>query len=211
MSSTDPRTELEHALLELKKHAANHVNLSRLQLALLGLRQPAGDEAVRVAVLGVNGGRAAAAREVLRVLLADPLKGEEEWEARLEKAEKGVPVLVKVGRERPPGGLERKSMFEEVHVSSPGLDAHNLEVLLMDVNPPAGDGAKVEEALLNLPVDIISGANRFSPIMTPVHKTVLVAEGIMGVPAVSGLPANEEHGAVFSAVNLPGYKPGADT
>ena len=212
--AADPRTELENALLDLKKHAANYVNLSRLQLALLGLRQPAGEESVRVAVLGINNGqadRAEVAKEVLRLLLADPLKEEEEWERKLAGAKRGIPVLVKIGkREDAARGLERKSMFEELHVSAPGLDGHKLEVLLMDVNPPAGSGEKAEEALLDLPVDIISGANRFSPIMTPVHKTVLVAEGLTGVPSVSGLAANTEHGAIFSVVDLPGYHPPAD-
>ena len=214
MPPANPRMELENALLELKKHAANYVNLSRLQLALLGLRQPAGEESVRVAALGVNNGQAGpseAAKEVLRLLLADPLKEEQEWEKRLAGVKAGVPVLVKVGQDKPGGGLERKSMFEEVYVSAPGFDSHKFEILLMGVNAPAGDKEKVEEALLDLPVDIVSGANRFSPIMTPVHKTVLVADGIMGVPAVSGLPPNEEHGAIFSAVNLPGYQPEADT
>lgn len=209
----DPRIELENALLDLKKYAANYVNLSRLQLALLGLRQPAGEESVRVAVLGVNNGQAGpsdAAKEVLRLLLADPLKDEQEWERRLEGVKRGVPVLVKVGQDKPEGGLERKSMFEEVYVSAPGFDGHKIEILLMGVNAPAGDKEKVEEALLDLPVDIISGANRFSPIRTPVHKTVLVADGIMGVPSVGGLPPNEEDGAIFSAVNLPGYQPEAD-
>lgn len=166
-----------------------------------------------MAVLGVNNGRAGhsdAAREVLRLLLADPLKDEQEWETRLAGVKRGVPVLVKVGKDKPQGGLERKSMFEEIHVSAPGFDGHKIEILLMGVNPPSGDKKKVEEALLDLPVDIISGANRFSPIMTPVHKTVLVADGIMGVPSVSGLPPNEEHGAIFSAVNLPTYQPEAD-
>lgn len=199
--------------MELRKHAANYVNLSRLQLALLGLRQPAGEESVRVAVLGVNNGHAGpgeAAKEVLRLLLADPLKEEEEWERKLAGVKKGVPVLVKVGQDKPVGGLERKSMFEEVYVSAPGFDGHKIEILLMGVNAPAGDKEKVEEALLDLPVDIVSGPNRSSPIMTPVHKTLLVAEGIMGVPSVSGLPPNEEHGAVFSAVDLPGYHLEAD-
>lgn len=212
--TTDPRTDLEQALQELRKNAANYVNLSRLQLALLGLRQAAGEESIRVAVLGVNNGGAGpgeAAREVLRLLLADPLKGEEEWERRLAGAKRGTPVLVKVGREREAEGIiERKSMFEEVNVSSPGLDGLNLEVLFMEVNPPAGDRARVEEALLDLPVDIVSGPNRFSPIMTPVHKTVLVADGLTGVPTVSGLPANSEDNPVFSTVNLPGYQPQPD-
>ncbi|SPO00735.1 uncharacterized protein DNG_03483 [Cephalotrichum gorgonifer] len=209
----DPRTELEQALLELNSHAANYVNLSRLQLALLGLRQPAGEETIRVAVLGVNGAQGGAgdtAREVLRLMLADPLREEEEWERQLAGAagRGAAPVLVRVdGRERSAEGgiIERRGMFDEVRVSSPGFRGGNLEVLLMDVNPPAG--GQGEAALLDLPVDIVSGIDRVSPIMTPVHKTVLVAEGLVGVPSVSGLPPNEEHGVIFSAVDLPGYQP----
>jgi hypothetical protein len=78
--SSDKR-ELYDALEALKKDAAPFVNLSRLQLALKSLE--GGKSAVRVAVLGFgNGGRDA--RRLVRLLVADPLKEEGQWEGTLE-------------------------------------------------------------------------------------------------------------------------------
>lgn len=56
MTVTEPREELENLLLELQKHGSNYVNLSRIQLALNGLRQKPGNESIRVAVLGLSNG-----------------------------------------------------------------------------------------------------------------------------------------------------------
>ncbi|KEZ39757.1 Uncharacterized protein SAPIO_CDS9717 [Scedosporium apiospermum] len=213
--SIDARLELEQTLQDLKKHAANYVNLSRLHLALLGLSQPAGEESIRVAVLGVaNGNRSGnTAKSVLELLLVDPLKEKEEWERQLAQRRPGLPVIVKVGRRDVPGTgvIERKGMFEEVHVSSPVYDGYNLELLLMDVNAPsAEEDASIEEQLLNLPVDIASNTGKFSPIMTPVHKALLVADGITGVRSVTSIPANDENSVIHSAINIPRYNPPKD-
>ncbi|KAI0118561.1 hypothetical protein F4776DRAFT_634619 [Hypoxylon sp. NC0597] len=95
----DPRKELEHVLLELEKHAANYVNLSRLQLALNGLRQKPGDESTRVAVLGLTNGSDSSqtAKQVPKLLLADPLKGEEEWEKEVDHHDLATPMIIRVG------------------------------------------------------------------------------------------------------------------
>lgn len=73
-TTTNPRAELEQTLTELQKRFPTLIHLSRLQLALQGLRQKPGDEAVRVAVLGlVNDMQGTStAKRVLKALLADP-------------------------------------------------------------------------------------------------------------------------------------------
>ena len=85
--------ELYDALSDLSAKAEQYVNISRLQLALRGL---AVENAVtRVAVLGVSS--QSGARRFARALLADPLAGEEGWEAELEKGSEQGAVLIRYG------------------------------------------------------------------------------------------------------------------
>jgi len=209
-----PRAEIEQALLGLKKDAANYVNLSRLQLALLGLRQPAGKESIRVAVLAVangNGKGGGSAKEVLRLLLADPLKKEERWEVEIHDHDASHPLALKVGKDLEEGAngvIERKSMLTTVKVSSAVYDGYNLEVLFMETSPPLEklSNGEAENAMLDLPVIIESGTGRFSPIRTPVHKALVVVDGIMGVSSISSLPPNEAESTIYATVNIPGYQ-----
>jgi hypothetical protein len=72
--------ELYNSLDALKRDAANYTNLSRCQLTLKGLEL--GDPVVRVALLGI--GNARQAKNLARILIADPLAEEESWEKSLE-------------------------------------------------------------------------------------------------------------------------------
>jgi hypothetical protein len=74
------KKELYDALEALKKDAAPFVNLSRLQLALRSLEGRG--SSIRVAVLGFGNGNQAA-RRLVRLLVADPLKEVGEWEGAL--------------------------------------------------------------------------------------------------------------------------------
>jgi hypothetical protein len=91
--SSDKR-ELYDALEALKKDAAPFVNLSRLQLALRSLEGRG--SSIRVAVLGFGDG-SKAARRLVQLLVADPLKEVGEWEGALGVggAEEGRSLLVK--------------------------------------------------------------------------------------------------------------------
>ncbi|KAI0552117.1 hypothetical protein F4679DRAFT_98277 [Xylaria curta] len=217
----DPRKELESILLNLQKHAANHVNLSRLQLALNGLRQTPGDESIRVAILGLACGpaRTNTAREVLRLLLSDPLKDPEAWEKQVEQHDLAKPMIIRIGAENrgsePAICLSKGNLLSEIHVSSATLDGHNLEILIADTDPfrPApGEGAldKLEDAVLVPTVDIpASDAGPYAPIAAPVHKALVVADGIRGAASVlSSMPASENVSGVLKyAVNIPEYRP----
>ncbi|KAI5867215.1 hypothetical protein GGS23DRAFT_547351 [Durotheca rogersii] len=215
----DPRRELESVLLELQKHAANYVNLSRLQLALNSLRQPPGHESIRVAVLGLSDGPESGrtAKQVLKLLLADPLKAEEDWEKEIEGYDLTRPVIVRVGPDLPQElgsvSILKESPLREVNVSSATLNEHNLELLLAEIDPPvpvrgSTTLSRLEDSVLVPTVEIpTSSTGRHTPITTPVHKALVVAEGILGAASVVPATALESRNVVAAAVNLPDYKP----
>ncbi|KAK2056446.1 hypothetical protein LY76DRAFT_153251 [Colletotrichum caudatum] len=219
----NPRAELIDTLLELQKHAVNHVNLSRLQLALQNLRQDPGQEAVRVAVLALANaaepGRAA--KDLLRLILADPLGDEAEWEGELARHDAAHPLVVRIGHEHggqsreepaaPTVTISKTNLLHELDVSSPALNGHGIELLLMEVNPfvaAPGETARagdIEESVLVPTVDIPSNTGRYTPITTPVHKALVVSQGVMGAASVASLPLADYRDAVLAAVDLPGY------
>ncbi|KAK2030071.1 hypothetical protein LX32DRAFT_672539 [Colletotrichum zoysiae] len=220
----NPRAELIDTLLELQKHAVNHVNLSRLQLALQNLRQDPGQEAVRVAVLALANaaepGRAA--KDLLRLIFADPLGDEAEWEGELARHDAAHPLVVRIGHEHGGGRsredpaapaviISKTNLLHELDVSSPALNGHGIELLLMEVNPfvaAPGETARVrdvEESVLVPTVDIPSNTGRYTPITTPVHKALVVSQGVMGAASVASLPLADYRDTVLAAVDLPGY------
>ncbi|KAG8424867.1 hypothetical protein J3458_001624 [Metarhizium acridum] len=210
-TSTNPRIELQNTLLELQKQYPNLINISRLQLALQGLRQDAGNEIIRVAILGLANGGATATR-VLRALLADPLQEVQPWEKELENRDESKPLIVRVG---PPRNhavsleIEKEVGLDEMHISCPELDGYNLEFLLMGVDVPYGAPGEVsiqalEDAVLVPTVDIPSANGRVSPISTPVHQALLVADGLMGAVNVSALPVSETDESLAAVVQIEG-------
>lgn len=220
------RRDLEDALRDLQKHAANHVNLSRIQLALSGLNQDAGNESVRIAILGLTNGTSSGqtAKEVLRLLLADPLKPEQDWEQQLSSHDAAQPLIIRVGPEQVQDGegvvafSRENSLLPEIRISSPTLNEHSLEILVTESNPFADtdeDAAyqAFEEAVLVPTVDIpTSNTGRYTPITTPVHKALLVTEGIMGAASIVSLPLFQYKDTIAAAVNLPDFssEKGAD-
>lgn len=199
------------------------MNLSRVQLALNALRQEAGDETVRVAILGLANGLEAGrtAKEVLRLLLADPLLPEQEWEKDLAEHDVNSPLIVRVGATAPgedktaeEGNLTyaKGGLLKELNVSSPGLNGHRFEILLMESNPLAdsSDGAYqgFEEAALVPTVEIpMSNTGRYTPVTTPVHKALLVTDGFNGVASLMTLPLLAHEKTIAGVVNLPAYHP----
>lgn len=222
--TSDARRDLQEALKELQKHAANYVNLSRVQLALSALRQEPGEETVRVAILGLasgSGTRPNTAKDVLRLLLADPLSPEQEWEKSLRDHDMTKPVIVRVGSDQHHRGAEgeegsltyaKGGLLKDMSVSSPGLNEHRLEVLLMESNPLADTSREAfqdfEEAALVPTVEIpTSSTGRYTPVTTPVHKTLLVTDGLLGAGSLMNLPLLAHEGTIAAAVNFPGYEP----
>lgn len=215
----DARKELESVLLSLQRDAADHVNLSRLQLALNGLRQKRGSESIRVAILGLSNSPTptSTAKEVLKLLLTDPLKDREAWEQEVEHHDLAAPLIIRIGGENRDAQsdltLPKETLLREIYVSSATLDGHNLEILLTNTNafPPKqenGASDRPEDAVLVPTFDVRApGTGRHTPITTPVHKVLLVADGIRGAASVMAVSALEKPSVLNSAVNIPEYKP----
>ncbi|KAG5928166.1 hypothetical protein E4U42_001171 [Claviceps africana] len=219
-----PREELHSTLLELQKHSSDLVNLPRLQLALRGLRQDAGSETVRIAILGLADGSGAAptASRVLRALLADPLQEEQPWERELTRTDETKrPLVVRVGPPRQHAvslQIARETGLDEMYVSSPLLDGLHLEFLLVSGvtvppgAPPRGGPAStkaLEDAILVPAVEMPSSADSMSHISAPVHQALLVAEGLSGAVNVSALlrpVAAEKAGSIAAAVHFDGLR-----
>ncbi|KAF2179855.1 hypothetical protein K469DRAFT_640682 [Zopfia rhizophila CBS 207.26] len=174
-----PRNQdLYNALSDLGNTAETYVNMSRLQLALRGL---VGQDAVtRVAVLSLTSQRSA--QKLARLLLADPLAAEGQWEHQLEALgdEDGRALLLCYGDEseaNPPNPL-----FETLSIPSRLLQSHKLEILISSlnvnvssINTPATSKAS-QDAILVPKLQTTSA--RGVPVPYPVHKTLVLGEGL---------------------------------
>ncbi|KAK3325582.1 hypothetical protein B0H66DRAFT_129409 [Apodospora peruviana] len=219
----DPRNDLQRALLELQTHAANYVNLSRLQLALLNLKQQPGRESVRVAFLGITNGSSelqpgSSAKHLLRLVLADPLQPAADWESRLEGHDVSQrPLIVRVGpaaSDSPEEGIRsdkletaRDHMIPEMKIPSPKLNDANLEMLLMEADTlglaQLSEPNTFEDAVLVPTVDIASPSSTHPvPITTPVHMALLVGDGVLGAASILSLPILEGRDTITAAVNF---------
>jgi hypothetical protein len=203
-----PRAELRDALVDLQKHAGSYVNISRLQLAIRGLEQKAGQETIRIAILGLaDGGESLQkAKELLRLLVADPLKTEEEWERLLVNDQQGSkPLLLKVGHNGTEEAINGSRLVQELNVSSPMLNGHKLEILVLEMDPPvkAGDEASFTEAVLVPTMEIpTSSTGRYTPVTTPVHKSLIVSEGLLGAASVLNYPIDVDRDIIHTAIDL---------
>lgn len=191
-------------------------------MALQGLRQDAGRESVRLAMLGLGG--TGAAKGLLQAVLADPLSPEQEWERRLAGHDESRPLLIRIRPDQPEQGHEEQLVpsfvspatpskspaLHEMSVSSPTLNGHDIEILLTGISPmEPGQGsgalAALEETVLVPAVDIpTSSTGRMTQITTPVHKALVVADGIPGATQVSAMPVSRSADEVAAAVNLKG-------
>lgn len=210
----DDISKLRSTLSDLQKRFRRYVNLSRLHLALRGLEQQPGEETIRVAILGLTDQERTSAniRELVRLFLADPLKEEEEWEGRLTADQyNGRPLLLRIGEDNHDSansGISNR-LIQELSISSPSLNAHRLEILVMETDnfydtTEARD--KFADTILVPNVEIpVSSTGKYTPVTTPVHKALVVGDGILGAAALTKLPAHDDSEAIMSAVDLPGY------
>ncbi|KAI9858883.1 MAG: hypothetical protein M1824_004048 [Vezdaea acicularis] len=201
------RRELFEALGELKGKAANYVNLSRLQLALRGLE--ARSPVVRVAVLGIDS--QAAARRLVKALLAESSAPVEDWEERIEALgrDEGRAFLVRYGDTGDP--VQQNPLLATLNVPSPLLRDNNLELLVTSIN------TNVDSSVTQLTADAAlvpsletpaSSTGRHTRVTYPVHRAILCGEGIDGAVAygrsLSGIAADagsQSIAAVFNAAS----------
>lgn len=214
----NPRKELELTLQDLGKHAPNFVSLSRLQLALQALQQQPGEEAIRIAILGLrpedDAVGADTAKRVLRAILADPLVDEQDWERQLARYDPNQPLIVRIrpgSRAQSAFEMERGAAINEIQISSPGLNNLHMEILLMSTDFLVMEAARAGQTftadeLLSPNVPIAIGDNTASSLATPVHKLLLIGNSGGGLSDILSIqdPVGVSMGTVERAVNMEG-------
>ncbi|OAA71488.1 hypothetical protein ISF_02039 [Cordyceps fumosorosea ARSEF 2679] len=216
-AASNVRAELEQALVQLQDQAPRLVNLSRLQLALQGLRQAPGEEAVRVAILGLADGYGSSAgltsKRLLRAILSDPLQDEQAWEKQLEGYDLTKPLVIKISTsphlDKAAIDMGKVDTIQRLHISSPGYNSLGLEFLLIDVEASALSVLRpsiehLENAALVPSVATRAADGRVSQTPAPVHQALIVADGLMGAVSLASLPASESGGAITTAVDMKG-------
>ncbi|KKA28456.1 hypothetical protein TD95_002588 [Thielaviopsis punctulata] len=205
-TANDARAELLSLLQDFRAHAAGHSSLTQLQLAISGLQQPAGDEVIRVAVLGVaNGKSAQTAKTLVHALLADPLSEEQQWERKLMDHDPKRSLVVRVGKAtegQAASLISRPNDLNELHISTPFWDKHNIEFLLIEdsrLSMPSASELS-HEGLLDVPA-----AMGGQTLITPVHKSLAVTDGILGASTLGNIEVLRDSSSTLAAVNLPGF------
>ena len=218
-TTSDPRKDLEASLLDLQTHAANYVNFSRLQLALRNLKEQPGQESIRVAFLGITNGSpdpGNTAKNLLRLVLADPLQSPSGWESRLQGHDASRPLIVRVGAtsQSPEEAARsekletaRDNMIPEINVSSPALNGADFEMLLIEADTLAlaetSEPNTLEDSVLVPTVDLSTPSSTHPiPITTPVHMALLVGDGVLGAASILSLPILEGQETIATAVNF---------
>jgi hypothetical protein len=120
------------------------------------------------------------------------------------------PILLRVG-----GGTgdnttrsEANNLIRELNISSPIFNQSRLEILVLgaDIVPGSTDKGCLDETILVPSVDIsTSNSGRYTLVRTPVHKAMIIGEGILGATSLLKLPIYADREVITSVVNLPGY------
>ncbi|KAI9843421.1 MAG: hypothetical protein M1837_006447 [Sclerophora amabilis] len=182
--------DLYDRLEHLKVDAGNYVNLSRLQLALRSLETR--DPVVRIAVLGLNG--SANAQNLVRVLLADPLGAEASWEKILQSgnSDDGRGLLIRYGENAET--ISSNALLQTITVPAEILKSQRLEVLVSSISTGTAtsgdqDGqSRLREAFLVPSLETpISGSGRLSHVTYPVHRTLVLGQGLESILGLGGL------------------------
>lgn len=207
-----PYRELYQTLLALQDTASSYVDLSRLQLATRSLES--GSPTIRVALLGLGRNGLAAARKLARVLLSDVLSQEESFEDDIVNDKDGRSLLLRYGDAEE--STQSTSLVRTLNVPSRFLQRHNLELLVTALNTDgslseAPDRAALAEAMLVPPLTTPnSEGGRVGFVRYPVHKAVVVAEGITGAVEYGHLHAPLLDGNMINgAISVPLQQSGA--
>ena len=202
--------DLYQSLLALQDGASSYVDRSRLQLAIRSLESDR--PIVRVALLDLGKGGPFAARKLARLLLSDALGQEEPWERELlDGMNDGRSVLLKYGD--PSDGVQSNPLVKTMMVPSRYLDKHNLEILITPLNANGADSYQdlqsLEDAVVVPSLTTPNTTNgRVGFVRYPVHKSIVVAEGVTGALAYGKFPSSlADSKLVSAAVDLPFIQP----
>ena len=202
-TTTDARSELEQTLRELWRQNPDIARSPKLALALQGLQERQGAESIRVAILGLEqlNDDAHVAKSVLKTILADPLKDITPWEQEFDNQNPNKPVIFRVGPDRPEASntlVSAGNPVLDLRVSCPGLNHLNLEVLCMRISP---NTIISQHSDLSQP---ITDDSTQPPTTFPAHKTIVVANGLVGVSEAVKLTQGSDPAFIKTAVNLRG-------
>ncbi|KIW99377.1 uncharacterized protein Z518_11365 [Rhinocladiella mackenziei CBS 650.93] len=208
---------LYEALGDVRKKASAQVNLSRLQLALQGLEFEI--PTTRVAVLGLNVPETA--RRIVRLLLADALKDESQWERQLLKQDSDFSqgLVIRYGQPPNPNLPQARNPIPVLYVPSEILERNNIEILVSAVSGPrTGEllqaaQAVTSDAFLSPSIGTPTAANgRQTTISQPVHSSLLVTNGLdelliaAELLASTNFAAGEDRKSVRLVANLEGIE-----
>jgi hypothetical protein len=147
------------------------------------------------------------AKQLLKAVIADPLKKEQEWERTLLETEsRSKGLLLKIG-ESDADGTTQNRLVKEINISWPKMNEDNLEILVLETDlPPAeatvGEKMAFMDSLLVPTMEIpTSNTGRYTPITTPVHKALVVGNGIEGAVSLLSVLADKE--TINAVANLP--------
>jgi hypothetical protein len=203
---------LHASLLDLERDAINYVPLSRLKLALRSLEKAPEDTVIRVAILGL--GQAGGAKRLARCLLADVLGEKQKWESALDDETDKRAILLRYESQqvlmivmltlfRYGNGEESSPVntaFREIYVPSPILQQYKLELIIsslqIDVSLPTQPFQNGDSILDNLLVPNLvataSSAGGYSSVTYPVHKTILLGNGLKDLVSLGRFMASTE-------------------
>ncbi|PGH07278.1 hypothetical protein GX51_01822 [Blastomyces parvus] len=176
---------LYSALNAIHDTAANHVNSSRLQLALRGLETTR--PVIRVAVLALDD--TATTARLVRLLLADPLSPKQHWEDYLEqhRMDGSGSLLIKYGDQT--DLAVENSLVPTISISSRTLQSSNLEILISPLSASSNPDVHITSNTFLVPTIAIqsTGTGTHTFIRYPVHKSIICGKGIDGLLAYTRL------------------------
>ncbi|OJD13774.1 hypothetical protein AJ78_05802 [Emergomyces pasteurianus Ep9510] len=176
---------LYSALNGVHDTAGNHVNSSRLQLALRGLETSR--PVIRVAVLDLDD--TATTARLVRVLLADPLSPKQQWEDYLEthRIDTSRGLLIKYGEQT--DLALGNSLVPTISIPSILLKTVNLEILLSPLSVSPSSGVQITSNAFLVPTIAIqsTGTGSHTFVRYPVHKSIVCGKGIDGLLAYTRL------------------------
>ncbi|KAG8529650.1 uncharacterized protein KY384_005131 [Bacidia gigantensis] len=172
--------KLYEALAALEIEAGTYVNLSQLRLALRGLEKE--NNVTRVAILGRDS--RASITQLARLLLADPLLDESEWEKRLHEDESDEKaLLLRYGEHLDVD--DRHSLIKTFSIPASILHEHNLEIFVQAIPTSESEGGTTNPLVLDL--ETPNSAGRVSRFTYPVHKSIIYAESLDDTAALTPL------------------------
>ena len=159
-------------------------------------------------VLGINGQKGA--RRLVRALLADPLAPKSQWEKRLLDADEvdGKALLVRYGLKENEKvqtlifySYHEDADFEQRHplvrtlsVPSSMLLAHKLEIFIQAIPPLSQLGKATDDGYLVPGLEMKnSAACKSSTVRYPVHKALILAEGLENIASLGLLDSQRPY------------------